>query len=52
MLLGAGRLILHPATEKRAIVLDNVLHVSEKEKQLMRMLGSIKVQIGNGEGGR
>ncbi len=45
MLLGAGRLILHPATEKRAIVLDNILHVSQKEKQLTRMLGSIKVQI-------
>ena len=45
MLLGAGRLILHPTTEKRAIVLDNILHVSEKEKQLTRMLGSIKVQI-------
>ena len=45
MLLGAGRLILHPTTEKRAIVLDNILHVSKKEKQLTRMLGSIKVQI-------
>lgn len=45
MLLGAGRLILHPSTEKRAIVLDNILHVSKKEKQLTRMLGSIKVQI-------
>ena len=45
MLLGAGRLILHPSTEKRIIVLDNILHVSEKEKQLTRMLGSIKVQI-------
>ncbi len=45
MLLGAGRLILHPASEKRAIVLDNILHVTEKEKQLTRMLGSIKVQI-------
>ncbi|MDA8698377.1 hypothetical protein N9M41_07850 [Rhodopirellula sp.] len=45
MLLGAGRLILHPTTEKRAIVLDNILHVSGKEKQLTRMLGAIKVQI-------
>ena len=48
MLLGAGRLILHPSTEKRAIVLDNILHVSQKEKQLTRMLGSIKVQINSG----
>ncbi|MDG2223817.1 MAG: hypothetical protein P8L85_20730 [Rubripirellula sp.] len=47
MLLGAGRLILHPTTEKRAIVLDNILFVSGKEKELTRVLGSIKVQLGN-----
>ncbi|MDA9857122.1 hypothetical protein N9D23_03315 [Rubripirellula sp.] len=47
MLLGAGRLILHPTTEKRAIVLDNILFVSGKEKELTRVLGSIKVQVGN-----
>ena len=47
MLLGAGRLILHPTTEKRAIVLDNILFVSEKEKNLTKMLGSIKVQLGS-----
>ena len=46
MLLGAGRLTLHPSTEKRAIVLDNILWVTDKERQLTRMLGSIKVQIG------
>ena len=46
MLLGAGRLILHPTTEKRAIVLDNILFVSGKEKELTRVLGSIKVQLG------
>lgn len=47
LLLGAGRLILHPTTEKRAIVLDNVLFVGKKEQELTRVLGSIKVQIGN-----
>ncbi|TWU38391.1 hypothetical protein [Novipirellula artificiosorum] len=47
LLLGAGRLILHPSTEKRAIVLDNVLFVANKERELTRMLGSIKVQIGS-----
>lgn len=52
MLLGAGRLILHPTTEKRAIVLDNILFVSTKEKQLTKMLGSIKVQIGTDSGVR
>ncbi|MCO8124366.1 hypothetical protein NHH03_21685 [Stieleria sp. TO1_6] len=47
MLLGAGRLILHPSTEKRSIVLDNVLFVGRKEAEMTKMLGSIKVQIGN-----
>jgi hypothetical protein len=50
MLLGAGRLILHPTTEKRAIVLDNILFVSKKERELMKMLGSIKVEIGGDSG--
>ena len=50
MLLGAGRLILHPTTEKRAIVLDNILFVSDKERELTKMLGSIKVQIGSDSG--
>lgn len=52
MLLGAGRLILHPTTEKRAIVLDNILFVSDKERQLTSMLGSIKVKIGGDSGDR
>lgn len=50
LLLGAGRLILHPSSEKRAIVLDNVLFVSKKERQLTRTLGSIKVKIGEDSG--
>ena len=51
LLLGAGRLILHPTTEKRAIVLDNVLFVGQKEEQMTKMLGSIKVKIGNDSNG-
>ena len=47
MLLGAGRLILHPTTETRAIVLDNILFVSNKERELTKVLGSIRVKIGN-----
>ncbi len=47
MLLGAGRLILHPSTEKRSIVLDNILFVGRKEAELTRVLGSIKVKIGS-----
>ncbi len=52
MLLGAGRLILHPTTEKRAIVLDNVLFVGNKERELTRVLGSIKVKIGGDSSGK
>lgn len=50
MLLGAGRLILHPSTEKRAIVLDNILFVGSKESEMTKMLGSIKVKIGDDSG--
>jgi hypothetical protein len=45
LLLGAGRLILHPSNERRAIVLENVLWISGKEKQITRMLGSLKVEV-------
>jgi hypothetical protein len=47
VLLGAGRLILQPSTETRSIVLDNILFVGNKERELMRVLGSIKVKIGS-----
>jgi hypothetical protein len=47
VLLGSGRLILHPSTEKRSIVLDNILFVGSKEAEMTKMLGSIKVKIGN-----
>lgn len=50
VLLGSGRLILHPTTEKRAIVLDNILFVGTKERELTKMLGSIKVKIGTDSG--
>lgn len=45
LLLGAGRLVLHPAGEERAIVLDNVLFVDSKEQQLSKLLGAITVNI-------
>lgn len=50
LLLGAGRLILHPTTEKRAIVLDNVLFVSEKERKITKELSTLKVKIGGDSG--
>lgn len=45
LLLGAGRLILHPSNERRAIVLENVLWISGKERQVTRMLGALKVEF-------
>lgn len=51
ILLGAGRLILHPSTEKRSIVLDNILFVGSKERELMRVLGSIRVKISGDSSG-
>jgi hypothetical protein len=47
LLLGAGRLVLHPATEDRAIVLDNILFVDAKEQALTKRLGAITVNIQN-----
>ena len=45
LMLGAGRLVLRPATEDRAIVLDNILFVNRKEEALTKKLGSLKVRI-------
>ncbi len=45
MLLGSGRLVLHPSDERRAIVLDNVFFVSHKEAQLTKLLGSLQVEV-------
>lgn len=47
LLLGSGRLILHPRNEPRAIVLENVLWINSKEKQITQMLGSLKVEVRN-----
>lgn len=45
MLLGSGRLILHPSGEARSIMLDNVIFISGKERALTRMLGALQVQV-------
>jgi len=45
LLLGSGRLILHPSNERRAVVLENVLFISKKEERLTEMLGALKVDI-------
>lgn len=45
MLLGAGRLILHPNNEPRAIVLENVFFINSKEREITKMLGALQVQV-------
>jgi hypothetical protein len=50
MLLRAGRLILHPSNEPRAIVLENVFFINTKEEQITKMLGALQVQVRSSEG--
>jgi len=45
MLLGSGRLVLHPSNEPRAFVLDNVPFITSKESRIMKMLGALQVQL-------
>lgn len=44
-LLRSGRLILHPSSEPRAIVLENVTRINTKQDRLTRMLGALQVQV-------
>jgi len=45
LLLRSGRLILHPSSEPRAIVLENVLFINRKEELLTKMLSALQVQV-------
>ncbi len=45
LLLGSGRLVLHPSNERRAIVLENVFFINHKEKVITEMLGALQVQV-------
>ena len=45
ILLQSGRLIIHPADDRRAIVLDNVPFIRQKEESVTRMLGALQVQV-------
>lgn len=44
-LLRSGRLILHPSSEPRAIVLENVPRINAKQNRLTQMLGALQVQV-------
>jgi hypothetical protein len=45
LLLRSGRLILQASNERRAIILDNVPFIKEKEQAITRMLGALQVQV-------
>ena len=45
MLLGAGRLILQPSGEQRAFVLDNILRITQREEEITKLLGVLKVDV-------
>ncbi len=44
-LLRSGRLILHVQNERKAIVLDNVLWIDQKEEQLKKLMSRMEVRI-------
>ncbi len=44
-MLGAGRLVLHVPNIPKAIVLDNVLFISGKEKALKRTMSRLEVRV-------
>jgi hypothetical protein len=45
LFLGAGRLVLHVANERKSIVLDNVLFINSKESALKKMMSRLEVRI-------
>jgi hypothetical protein len=44
-LLRSGRLVLHVANERRAIVLDNVLWIESKEQKLKQLMRTMEVRV-------
>ena len=45
LLLRSGRLIIHASNERRAIVLDNILFINDKEERITQMLGALQVRV-------
>lgn len=45
LLMGAGRLVLHPSHQPRAIVLDNIFFITKKERAITKMLSALQVQV-------
>jgi hypothetical protein len=45
MLMRSGRLIIHPSSEPRAFVLDNVPFIDGKEARITKMLSALQVTV-------
>ncbi len=45
LLMGAGKVVLYPAGERQAIVLDHVMWVNSKEKRIQDLLSALSVEI-------
>jgi len=45
LLLGSGRLVFYPTSERRAIVLDNVMRVNSVERRIKHLLSAMEVRI-------
>lgn len=45
LMFGAGRLVLHVSDERKAIVLETVLHVSSKEDALKKLMSRLEVRV-------
>jgi hypothetical protein len=45
LFLGAGRLVLHVADERKSIVLDNVLFINRKEEGLKKLMSRLEVRV-------
>ena len=45
LLLGSGRIVLYPASEREPIVLENVLNVNKAENSIKKLLSALKVHV-------
>jgi len=45
LLLGSGKIVLYPASEKQAIVLDHVLRVNSSERAIQQLLSTLAVEV-------
>lgn len=45
LVLRSGRLILYPTSERRALILENVMRVNQVERQIKELLGTLEVRI-------